>query len=70
VALLALILLSVRYTRAEPPLPNNPRPLVGASMDEVEKYAIEWAKAELRVTSEQWWSWHGMSDWTNFLNWA
>lgn len=52
VALLALSLLSVRYTRAEPPLPNNPRPLVGASMDEVEKYAIEWAKAELRVTSE------------------
>lgn len=51
-ALLALILLGVRYTRAEPPLPNNPRPLVGVSMDEVEKYAIEWAKAELRVTGE------------------
>lgn len=51
-ALLVLILLGVRYTRAEPPLPNNPRPLVGASMDEIEKYAIEWAKAELRVTGE------------------
>lgn len=51
-ALLALMLLTVRYTRAEPPLPNNPRPLVGASMDEVERYVIEWAKAELRVTGE------------------
>jgi hypothetical protein len=51
-ALLALIVLGVSYTYAEPPLPNNPRPLVGASMDEVEKYAIGWAKAELRVTGE------------------
>jgi len=51
-ALLALIVLGVSYTHAEPPLPNNPRPLVGASMDEVEKYAIGWAKAELRVTGE------------------
>lgn len=51
-ALLALISLAVGYTRAEPPLPNNPRSLVGASMDEVERYAIEWAKAELRVAGE------------------
>ncbi len=52
VLLLALILLSVKYTFAEPPLPTKPYSLVGVPADEVEKYVIEWAKAELRVTGE------------------